>query len=58
MGIDETAAPDRVQAALRAIARGIAQDRLDRVRSQLPDDVGRMLIREDEGDTSRLRTGA
>lgn len=58
LGIDEATAPDRVQGALRAIARGIDQDRLDRVRSQLPDDVGRMLIHEDEGDTSRLRTGA
>lgn len=58
LGIDEQAAPDRVQGALRAIAHDIDQDRLDRVRSQLPADVSRMLIREDEGDTSRLHTGA
>ena len=58
LGIDEAAAPDRVLGTLRAIAREIDQDRLDRIRSQLPGDVGRMLIHEDEGDTSRLRTGA
>lgn len=58
LGVEHAVAADRVQAALRAIAGSIDQDRLDRVRSQLPEDVGRMLIREDEGDTSRLRTGA
>jgi len=58
LGLEEDQAANRVQGALRALAGAVDQERLDRVRSQLPTDVGRMLQREDEGDTSQLRTGA
>lgn len=58
LGTDETTAADRAQAALRALAGAVEQERLDRVRPQLPEDIARLLQREDEGDTSVLHTGA
>jgi uncharacterized protein (DUF2267 family) len=57
-GVSEAAAADEVVGVLRAVASGVDQERLDRVRAQLPADVARMLAREDEGDTSALHTGA
>jgi uncharacterized protein (DUF2267 family) len=47
-----------LQATLRAVAGAVDQDRLDRVRAQLPADLSRMLQRTAEGDTAQLRTGA
>ncbi|HEV2770110.1 MAG TPA: DUF2267 domain-containing protein, partial [Solirubrobacteraceae bacterium] len=58
LGLEDDQAANRVQGALRALAGAVDEERLDRVRSQLPTDVGRMLQREDEGDTSQLHTGA
>lgn len=58
LGLEDDQGANRVQGALRALAGAVDQERLDRVRSQLPTDVGRMLQREDEGDTSQVRTGA
>ncbi len=58
LGLSDAAAADKVAGVLRAVAGGVDQERLDRVRAQLPADVARMLAREDEGDTSALRTGA
>ncbi len=58
LGLSDAAAADKVVGVLRAVAGGVDQDRLDRVRAQLPADISRMLAREDEGDTSALHTGA
>ncbi len=56
-GVSEEAAAGEVVGVLRAVASGVDQERLDRVRAQLPADVARMLAREDEGDTSVVQTG-
>lgn len=58
LGVSEAVAADKVQGVLRAVAAGVDQERLDRVRVQLPLDLARMLLRQDEGDTSALHTGA
>jgi uncharacterized protein (DUF2267 family) len=57
-GNDATQGANLVQASLRAVAGGVDQDLLDRIRGQLPSDLARMLQRTDEGDTSALQTGA
>jgi uncharacterized protein (DUF2267 family) len=57
-GTDATQAANLVQASLRAIADAVDQERLDRLRDQLPSDLARMLQRTDEGDTSAVHTGA
>jgi uncharacterized protein (DUF2267 family) len=57
-GTDATAGANLVQAALRAVAGAVDQERLDRIRDQLPSDLSRMLQRRDEGDTSAVHTGA
>ncbi len=58
LGLSDAAAADKVAGVLRAVAGGVDQERLDRVRAQLPADVARMLAQEGEGDTSAVRTGA
>jgi len=58
LGVSDAAAADKVVGVLRAVAGAVDQERLDRVRAQLPADVARMLAREDEGDTAVRRTGA
>jgi uncharacterized protein (DUF2267 family) len=57
-GGDATSGANLVQASLRAVAGAVDDDLLARIREQLPSDLMRMLQREDEGDTSRLQTGA
>jgi uncharacterized protein (DUF2267 family) len=57
-GGDATSGANLVQASLRAVAGAVDEDLLARIREQLPSDLMRMLQREDEGDTSRLQTGA
>jgi uncharacterized protein (DUF2267 family) len=57
-GGDATTGANLVQASLRAVAGAVDEDLLGRIREQLPSDLMRMLQREDEGDTSRLQTGA
>jgi uncharacterized protein (DUF2267 family) len=47
-----------LQATMRAIAEAVDQQRLDRVRAQLPADLSRLLQRTEPGDTSQVRTGA
>jgi hypothetical protein len=57
-GGDATSGANVVQASLRAVAGGVDEDLLGRIREQLPSDLVRMLQGEDEGDTSALQTGA
>ena len=58
IGVDAAQGANAVQAALRAVAESVDQERLDRVRDQLPSDVARLLQRQGEGDTGAVQTGA